>query len=68
MAVTYEESEIKELRECLEVLLAIELLEYHNRTFLDDSLNKSPKKLNEEKRELICRGISIIKFSNERIY
>jgi hypothetical protein len=59
MEIVVNEEKAKELKECLEILLAIELLEYHNKNWLASFANKSPKILNEEKRRLIQRCLDI---------
>ena len=49
-----------ELRECLELLLAIEIMEYHNKNWLAEFATKSNKALNEEKRHLIERAMILV--------
>ena len=49
-----------ELRECLELLHAIETIEFHNKNWLANFAIQSPGQANREKRKLIERAIKII--------
>ena len=55
-----------ELRECLELLNAIELIEFHNKNWLPVFALQSPSMLNREKRALIERALSAIGGSTAR--
>jgi hypothetical protein len=50
---------ITELQECLELLLSIELIEYHNKNWLPEFAIRDNKILSEEKRTLIQRALSL---------
>lgn len=54
-----EEKELNELRECLQLLQAVESIEYHNKNWLPVWAIKSPKQLCEEKMRLIERALKI---------
>lgn len=45
------------VKESLELLHAIELIEYHDKNWLTNWAIKSPKELNEQKRGIIRRGL-----------
>ena len=60
--------DLNELRECLELLNAIELIEYHNKNWLPLWAIQSPKSLSEEKRNLLKRAISVIGSSDNNRY
>ena len=54
------ETEVVELREYIELVNAIETVEYHNKNWLPQWAIKSPKRLNEAKRELLDRALTVI--------
>jgi hypothetical protein len=60
------EKEVSEIRECLEILNAVEILSYHNVNWLSNFCFLNPKKMNEEKRNLIERALKIIKTSAQK--
>ncbi len=51
---------LDELRECLELLNAIETMEYHNKNWLAAFANKNPGNINREKRALLERALKIV--------
>ena len=54
------------LQECLELLNAIETLEYYNKNWLATFANRSPADVNKEKRALLERAIKIVGSSAEQ--
>lgn len=58
--------EMAELRECLELLLAIEIIEYHDKNWLAEFAIRSNKALSEEKRHLIERAIILVGTTAQR--
>ncbi len=60
MDVELTQSGLNEVRECLELLHAVESIEYHNKNWLANWANKSPKSLSEEKLSLIERALYIV--------
>ena len=53
-------SKMDELRCCLEILNAIETIEYHNMNWLPTWATRNPGGLNREKRDLLERALSIV--------
>ena len=58
--IELDEKQLESLRECLELLNAIETIEYHNKNWLAAFANKSPANTSREKRALLERAIKII--------
>ena len=58
--LTLDRDQVDELRTCLELLSAIETIEYHNKNWLPIWAIKNAKTLSEEKRDLMERALEII--------
>ncbi len=54
------EGSIKKAIEEIETLKAINLLEYHNKNFLNDALVRSPRLMNGAKREIINEELRLL--------
>ncbi len=64
----FDGKEVETIRESLEVLNAIETLEYHNKNWLTHFANNNPAALNREKRALLERAICVIGGSASNLY
>jgi hypothetical protein len=60
--------ELDEVRECLELLRAVESIEYHNKNWLATWANRSPNELSKEKLSLIERVLGIVGTSARRAH
>jgi len=58
--ITITEKELEELRECLEILRAVESLEFHNKNWLSRWVVHDTCKASEEKQHLIERALAVI--------
>ena len=56
----FQPSQRETLKECLELLHAIETIEYHNKDWLATFCNRSPANINKEKRALLERAIRVV--------
>jgi hypothetical protein len=59
-------SQVNELRECLELLLAVEIIEYHNKNWLAQWAIEDTPKVCREKLHLVNRALSIVGSSSSR--
>uniref|UniRef100_A0A6M3IXC2 Uncharacterized protein n=1 Tax=viral metagenome TaxID=1070528 RepID=A0A6M3IXC2_9ZZZZ len=64
----FNERQVNELRECLELLQAIQNIEYHNKNWLPAWAIRNPGKLNQETRDLISRALKIIGSSSGQCF
>lgn len=58
--MTLSQNNVDVIRECLELLRAIESIEYHNKNWLPQWAIENPKDLSREKLALIERMLSIM--------
>ena len=62
------ENDVKEIRECLELLQGINAIEYHNQNWLPNWAIKSPKQFAEEKAALLERALVVIGTSSKCLH
>jgi hypothetical protein len=63
-----DDKNLKDIRECLELLNAIEIIEYHNKNWLPNWATKNPKLLSAEKLNLLRRSLDIIGGSGKQVH
>jgi len=68
MKRTFDAEQIDFLREYLELLLAVETIQYHNKNWLPEWANDDPKILNTEKRYLLEKALFIVGSSATQLY
>ena len=66
--INMDEKAHKKLRGLIELLQAIELIEYHNKNWLPNWAIESPKELNQEKRRIIETALDILGTSSRQIH